>query len=155
MPARSSSTYIGILVCIMTPYLNPIRIRGSSYLCTLALDWFSLLSLCPDGQRWLYVDWCGIMDSRELPWGGWISYTFVGHPEGLWVHNLPRVLDTWGHDNRTTPSLWSEGEDFSVPDQSCLGRVGVYGTWEKLVRHDAEGCSRSTHTFSVESTLPI
>jgi hypothetical protein len=33
------------------------------------------------------------LDSRELPRGGWISCTFVGHPEGLWVHYLPRVLD--------------------------------------------------------------
>jgi hypothetical protein len=43
--------------------------------------------------------------------------------------------------------LRSEGEDLSVPDQSCLGRVGVYGTRKKLVRHGVEGCSRSTHNF--------
>jgi hypothetical protein len=135
----------------MTPYLNPIRIRGSSYISTLAPAWFSLLSLCPDGPRWLYVGWCGIMDSRELPRGGWISCTFVGHPEGLWVHHLPRVLDTWGHDHRPTPSLWSEGEDFSVPDQSCLGRVGVYGTRKELVRHGAEGCSWGTHNLLWEA----
>jgi hypothetical protein len=36
-----------------------------------------------------------------------------------------RILDTWDHDHRTAPSLWSEGEYFHVPDQSCLGRVGV------------------------------
>jgi hypothetical protein len=49
----------------------------------------------------------------------------VGHPEGLWVHRLPRVLDTWGHDHRLAPSLWSEGEDPSLPDKSYLGRVEV------------------------------
>jgi hypothetical protein len=38
MPARSSSAYVGILVYIITPYLNPIRTRGSSYPCTLAPD---------------------------------------------------------------------------------------------------------------------
>jgi hypothetical protein len=115
-----------MFVPMATPFLNHLLLyRGSSYPCTLTPDWFSLLSLCPDGQRWICFGWWGIMDSRELTRGGWISCTFVGHPEGLWVHHLPRVLDTWGHDHRPAPSWWSEGEDFSVPDQSYLERVGV------------------------------
>jgi hypothetical protein len=55
MLACSNSVYDGILVYIITPYLNPIRIRGSSYPSTLATTRFSLLSLCPDGQRSLYI----------------------------------------------------------------------------------------------------
>jgi hypothetical protein len=30
------------------------------------------------------------MDSRELPRGGWISGTFVGHPEGLGYTTYPK-----------------------------------------------------------------
>jgi hypothetical protein len=100
-------------------------IMDQVYPCILALVWFSLLSLCPDGQHWICVGKCESMDSRELPRGGWISCTFVRHPEVLWVHYLPRVLDTWGHGHRLAPSLWSDGEDPCVPNKSSLGRVGV------------------------------
>jgi hypothetical protein len=47
--------------------------------------------------------------------------------------------------------LWSKGEDFSVPDQSCLGRVGVQGIRAKFFWHGAEGCSLSTHNFLWEA----
>jgi hypothetical protein len=33
-------------------------------------------------------------DSLELPRGGWFSCTFVGHPKGLWVRRVSRVLST-------------------------------------------------------------
>jgi hypothetical protein len=42
------------------------------------------------------------MDSRELPRGGWISCTFVGHPEGIWVHCLPEYST---HEVMTTGQL--------------------------------------------------
>jgi hypothetical protein len=116
-------------VHMITPFLN----HELCYYClnlsgTLTSIWFSLLSLCQDGQHWICTGWCGSMDSRGLSRGGWIPCTLVGRPERLWVHPLPIVLDTWGHDHMPAPSFWSKGEDFRVPDKPCLGRVGVQGT---------------------------
>jgi hypothetical protein len=55
MPARSSSAYDGIYYAWLPHTLTLTLIRGSSYACTLAPDEFSLLSLCPDGQRRIYI----------------------------------------------------------------------------------------------------
>jgi hypothetical protein len=122
----SSSAYDHILVYMFTPFLNHIPFfRGSSLSLYTHPVCFSLLPLCPDGTPWIWVGWCENMDSRELPGGGWISCIIVGHLERLQAHCVPRVLDTWGHDHQSTPSLLNESEDFRVPDQSSLGRVGV------------------------------
>jgi hypothetical protein len=48
----------------------------------------------------------------------------MGHPKGLRVHHVSRVLGTWAHDHKLTASLGSEGEDPRVPDTSYLWRVG-------------------------------
>jgi hypothetical protein len=94
------------------------------YPCACACIWFWQLSLIPDICLRIHDRWCTGMDSLELPRGGWFSCTFVGHPKGLWVHCVSRVLGTWAHDHRPTPSLRSEGEDPRVPDTSYMGRVG-------------------------------
>jgi hypothetical protein len=88
------------LVCMVTPYLNPTLICGSSYPCTLAPDWFSLC-------RYVQMDNAGSTSTDVETWT-LVNYlkdscTFVGHPEGFWVHHLPRVLDTWGHCRMDIP----------------------------------------------------
>jgi hypothetical protein len=79
-------------------------------------------------SRWTTLDLCRLMWKNGLPWTASKRVDFLhscGHPEVLWVHRLPRVLNTWGHDHRLAPSLWSKGEGSRVPDEPCLGRVGL------------------------------
>jgi hypothetical protein len=95
-----------------------------TYPCACDCIWFWHLSLIPDVCLRIHDRWCARVDSLELPRGGWFSCTFVGHPKGLWVHYISRVLCTRAHDHRPTSSLGSEGEDPHVPDTSYLGRVG-------------------------------
>jgi hypothetical protein len=113
--------------------------------------WFWHLSLIPDVCLRIRDRWCAGMDSLELPRGGWFSCTFVGHPKGLWVRRVSRVLGTWAHEHRPTASLGSEGEDPCVPDTSYLGRVGGEGIRVELGWHRAKGCFGSTHNFLWEA----
>jgi hypothetical protein len=80
-----------------------------------------------------------------------VSYTFVGHPKGLRVCRVSRVLGTWAHEHRPIASLGSEGEDPRVPDTSYLGRVGGEGTRVELGWHRAKGCFGSARNFLWEA----
>jgi hypothetical protein len=68
------------------------------------------------------------MDNLESVSADVEAWTLVNYlEEGGFPALLWDTLKDFGYTtyHRPAPSLWSEGEDFRVPDQSCLGRVGV------------------------------
>jgi hypothetical protein len=80
--------------------MQPSFIAVRTYLCARVRVWFWRLSLIPDVRLRIHDRWCAGVDSLELPREGWFSCTFVGHPKGLWVRRVSKVLDTWAHEHK-------------------------------------------------------